>query len=172
MSAARRSWPRRCGRATSRPRWTASFGPRRRSSIERDAIVDKFVGDEVVAIFHPGSDRRATRRERRSLLVRPSWPQAVTGRTVPHLPIGIGVHTGIAFVGSIGVDANVDLTAMGDPVNAAARLASAAGPNEALVTLEAAHAGDLDVSGLEQRDLELKGKSARTSVVVLRAPSA
>ncbi len=59
----------------------------------------------------------------------------------PPLPIGVGVHTGVAFVGSVGVDANVDLTAMGDPVNVAARLASAAGPDEVLVTIEAAEAG-------------------------------
>ena len=63
------------------------------------------------------------------------------------MPIGVGVHTGIAFVGSVGVDANVDLTAMGDPVNVTARLASAAGPGEALVTVEAAQAGNLDESG-------------------------
>ena len=42
------------------------------------------------------------------------------------------------------------------------------GTREVLVTLEAAEAGGLAWSDLEQRDLELKGKSARTSVVVLR----
>ena len=58
---------------------------------------------------------------------------------------------------------------MGDMVNVAARLASTAGPGEVLVTLEAAQAGGLDLRGREQRDLELKGKSARTTVVVLRS---
>jgi adenylate cyclase len=67
------------------------------------------------------------------------------------------------------VDANVDLTAMGDPVNVTARLASAAGPDEILVSLEAAEAADFDTSSLEQRDLELKGKSGRIRVVVLGA---
>jgi adenylate cyclase len=137
--------------------------------IERDAIVDKFVGDEVVAIFIPAltGERHAAKAiaAARALLAASGH-----GSHGSSLPIGVGVHTGIAFVGSIGVDTNVDLTAMGDPVNVAARLASAAGPNEALVTLEAAQAGDLDLSGLERRDLELKGKSTHTSVVVLRAP--
>ena len=138
--------------------------------VEHDAVVDKFVGDEVVAIFIPAltGDRHAAAAiaAARALVV-----ETGRGSHGTELPIGVGVHTGIAYVGSVGVDANVDLTAMGDPVNVAARLASAAGPDEVLVTIEAAKAGDLDVRGLEQRDLDLKGKAGRTSVVVLRAPS-
>jgi adenylate cyclase len=136
--------------------------------VEHDAVVDKFVGDEVIGIFIPAltGERHAARAiaAARALLIA-TGPDS----NEPSLPIGIGVHTGVAFVGSVGVDANVDLTAMGDPVNVTARLASAAGPGEVLVTLEAAEAGDLDPSALEQRDLELKGKSGHTSVVVLRA---
>jgi adenylate cyclase len=134
--------------------------------VEHDAIIDKFVGDEVVALFIPalaGEDHAARAIEAgRALLV------ASQREAEPSLPIGVGIHTGVAFVGSIGVDANVDLTAMGDPVNVTARLASAAGPDEALVTLEAAQAGGLDTSGLEQRDLALKGKSGRVGAFVLR----
>jgi adenylate cyclase len=136
--------------------------------IEHDAVVDKFVGDEVMAIFIPAlsGDRHAAQAiaAARALL-----NATAHGSNEP--PIGVGVHTGIAFVGSVGVDANVDLTAMGDPVNVTARLASAAGPGEALVSVEAAQAGNLDEAGLEQRRLELKGKSGYTSVVVLHAAS-
>ncbi len=138
--------------------------------VEHDAVIDKFVGDEVVAIFIPAltGDRHAAAAiaAARALVVETSRGSRGTA-----LPIGVGVHTGIAYVGSVGVDANVDLTAMGDPVPVAARLASAAGPDEVLVTIEAAKAGDLDVRGLEQGDLDLKGKAGRTPVVVLRAPS-
>jgi adenylate cyclase len=135
--------------------------------VEHDAIIDKFVGDEVVALFIPAlaGERHAARaiEAGRALL-------ATTARKRdPSLPIGVGVHTGIAFVGSIGVGTNVDLTAMGDPVNVTARLASAAGPDEVLVTLEGTEAADLDTSDLEQRDLVLRGKSGRIRVVVLRA---
>lgn len=139
--------------------------------VDHDAIVDKFVGDEVVAIFIPAltGERHAARAiaAARALLIATD-----PGSNEPSLPIGVGVHTGVAFVGSVGVDANVDLTAMGDPVNVTARLASAAGPGEALVTLETARAGGLDAPRQAQRALELKGKSGRISVVVLRAPSA
>jgi adenylate cyclase len=139
--------------------------------IEHDAVVDKFVGDEVVALFIPAlsGERHAEAaiNAARALLV-----ETARGAQESGLPIGVGVHTGVSFVGSVGVDANVDLTAMGDPVNVAARLASAAGADEALVTIETAHAGNLDLRGLEQRGLEVKGKAGRTSVVVLRAPRA
>ena len=135
--------------------------------VEHDAIIDKFVGDEVVALFIPAlaGERHAARaiEAGRALLA------ATAREPEPPLPIGVGVHTGVAFVGSIGVDANVDLTAMGDPVNVTARLASAAGPDEVLVTLDAANAADLDTSVLEQRDLTLRGKSGPVRVVVLRA---
>ena len=66
---------------------------------------------------------------------------------------------------------HVDLTALGDPVNIASRLASAAGTGEVLVTLDAATAAGLDVSGLEKRDLALKGKALSTSAVVVSTPN-
>lgn len=137
--------------------------------IEHDAIVDKFVGDEVVALFIPAltGERHAARAiaAARTVLVATG-----DGPRASRLPIGVGVHTGVAYVGSVGVDANVDLTAMGDAVNVTARLASAAGPGEVLVTLEAAEAGGLDLSRLEQRQLDLRGKTEQTAVVVLRGP--
>jgi adenylate cyclase len=130
------------------------------------------VGDEVIGIFIPAytgveHGRHALDAAHRLLEVTGQDP---TDR--PWISIGIGVNSGVAFVGSVGKGPDTELTAMGDAVNVAARLASAAGPGEVLVTLEAAEAGGLALPGLEQRDLELKGKSARTSVVVLRARSA
>lgn len=136
--------------------------------VEHDAIVDKFMGDEVIGIFVPAltGDLHAVRaiQAARALMV-------VTGNAgaSPWIPIGAGVQTGIAFVGSIGSGPHVELTAMGDPVNVAARLASAAGAGEILVTTEAAVAARLDDAGLERRDLVLKGKSSPTSVVVITA---
>ena len=137
--------------------------------VEHDAVVDKFVGDEVVAIFIPAltGDRHAAAAiaAGRALVVETS--RGSHGR----VPIGVGVHTGIAFVGSVGVDANVDLTAMGDPVNVAARLASAAGPDEALVTIEAARRVTLTCGASSNATWSSRARAGRTSVVVLRASS-
>jgi adenylate cyclase len=79
------------------------------------------------------------------------------------------VNTGIAFVGAVGSEEQAEFTAMGDTVNVTARLATAAGAGEVLVTEAAARAAQLDETGLEHRALALKGKSAPTEVVVLSA---
>ena len=82
------------------------------------------------------------------------------------IPIGAGVSTGTAYVGSIGTGTDTELTAMGDMVNTTARLASAAAAGEILVTAAAAAAAGLP-SSLERRSLQLKGKSAPTEVAIL-----
>jgi class 3 adenylate cyclase len=73
---------------------------------------------------------------------------------------------GNAWVGAVGEGAYVTITALGDAVNIAARLASAAGAGEILVTSAAAEAASLD-PGLERRPLELKGKQEVVDVVTL-----
>jgi len=139
---------------------------------EHDAILDKFVGDEVVAIFIPAlsGDRHAVR----AVMAGQALLRATGhgGSDSPWLPIGIGIHSGIAYVGAVGEGPSTTMTALGDTVNVAARLASAAHAGELLVSDEAARTAELDVGGSEHRDLELKGKSGRVPVVVLSATSA
>lgn len=134
--------------------------------ITRDAIVDKFVGDEVVGIFVPalaGELHAARAIDSGQALLR------ATGHGTPEawLPIGVGVHTGIAFVGTVGDGHRVDFTALGDAVNVTARLASTAAAGELFVTVPAAEAAMLDMAGVAYRSLSLKGKSEPTTVVVL-----
>ena len=137
--------------------------------IDFNAIVDKFVGDEVIGIFIPAytgqeHGRHAIDAARRLL--------EVTGHGSsggPWIPIGIGVNSGVAFVGSVGQGPDTELTAMGDTVNVAARLAAEARPGEILVTAAAASAAG-QIDGREHRSLQLKGKSDPTDVVVLGGP--
>ena len=133
--------------------------------VDFNAIVDKFVGDEVIGIFIPaytGQEhaRHAIEAARRLLEV--TGYGQIDG---PWIPIGIGVNSGVAFVGSVGQGPDTELTAMGDPVNVTARLAAAAGPGEILVTAAAAAVAG-ETAGLERRSLELKGKAGLTDVVV------
>jgi adenylate cyclase len=136
--------------------------------VGKDAMVDKFVGDEIIGIFLPVMTGPAHARNAieagRELLV-------ATGNETdaPWLPIGIGVNTGLSYVGTVGEGDNIDITAMGDPVNVTARLAGAAGAGEMLVTAAAFAAAELAESGLERRRLDLKGKSEQTEVVVFRS---
>jgi adenylate cyclase len=66
--------------------------------------------------------------------------------------------TGTSFVGSVGEGDARDFTALGDTVNAAARLTGLAGAGEILVSAEAAAAGGLETAGLERRTLDLRGR--------------
>lgn len=144
------------------------FGTAARILVAHDAIVDRFVGDQAIGIFVPalaGPHHAAQAIQAAQALMTAVGDDVVE----PRAPIGAGVHTGIAFVGSVGSESHVDLTALGDTVNIAARLASAAGPGEILVTLDAAKDGNLDSTALERRDLSLKGRTAPTSVVVLQS---
>jgi adenylate cyclase len=137
--------------------------------VDEGAMVDKFVGDEVIGLFIPAlaTDAHAEHavRAARRLLV-----EIGHGRPEgPWLPIGIGVNSDIAYVGSVGTGLDSEMTAMGDAVNTTARLSSHAGPGEILVPLEAARKARVALDGLERRSLELKGKSQLTEVVVLTA---
>lgn len=139
--------------------------------VEHDGIVDKFVGDEVVAIFIPAlaGDAHAARAiaSAQALLV----AMGNTAGGQPWLPMGAGVHTGTAFVGAVGQGVAAELTALGDVVNVAARLASAAGAGEILCTTVAARAAVLPTEQLELRRLNLRGKSEATEVVVVSGDS-
>jgi adenylate cyclase len=136
--------------------------------VEHDAIVDKFVGDEVIGIFIPAlahNAHAARAIEAAQELLRATGHADSGG---PWLPIGVGVHTGVAFIGSVGRPPVTDLTALGDVVNTTARLASAAATGEILVTHAAATAGQFETTSVERRELEFKGKREITSVFVVR----
>jgi adenylate cyclase len=142
--------------------------------IRTDAIIDKFVGDEVIGLYLPiftGPDHaRPALIAARELLV-------ATGHSHeegPWLPIGIGVHTGPVFVGTVSgaEDSVTDITALGDNVNVAARLASMAAPGEALISEIAYAAGGADLGELERRQLDLKGRNEPVPARVLRVSAA
>lgn len=135
--------------------------------VAHEAVVDKFVGDEVVAIFIPalaGEDHAARAIDAGLALLKATSSDG----GAPWISIGIGVNSGEAYVGAVGTAEHVEFTALGDAVNTAARLASEANAGELLLPLETATKGGLAVAGLERRRLDLRGKSAPTDVVVVR----
>ncbi|HET9680735.1 MAG TPA: adenylate/guanylate cyclase domain-containing protein [Candidatus Limnocylindrales bacterium] len=127
--------------------------------IDLDGLVDKFVGDEIVALFAPGW---AGRDHARQAIAAADAILAATGHGAgrePWLPLGAGVHTGVAYLGTVGAAGVVtDFTALGDPVNATARLASAASAGTILVSADAAAAAHLTTDGLSASPLELRGR--------------
>ena len=133
-----------------------------------DAIVDKMVGDEVIALYLPGlagpGYRKCALDDGLELL-------RATGHADPQgpwLPVGVGVHAGKAFVGSIGVEGgNYQFTALGDAMNFGARLVAAAGRGEMVVS-EAILQGAPDNLITERRSLILKGYAEPVEAHVVR----
>jgi adenylate cyclase len=137
--------------------------------IDHGGLVDKFVGDEIVALFPPsfaGPEHAEAAIGAARAILEETGHSAAEG---PWAPVGVGVHTGVAFVGSVGEGAVTDFTALGDNVNATARLASAAGAGEILVSRAAATAAGIGGEEFEERRLELRGRTAPIDVLVLRA---
>jgi adenylate cyclase len=129
--------------------------------IQADALVDKIVGDEVIGFFVPGyaGKEHAQRAvEAGKALLRATGHRDAGG---PWVPVGVGIHTGLAWIGTIsGVnESSSDFTALGDNVNITARLASKALAGEVLISEATYQAAHLEDDSLEIRDLELKGKS-------------
>lgn len=139
-----------------------------RALIEADGIVDKFIGDGVLGLFVPamsGPDHSA-----RAVVSARHILRATGHPGSPWLPVGVGVHRGVAFVGAIGEKGELeDFTALGDAVNAAARLGALAGAGEVLVSAAAAAAAGVDGTRFERRTLDLRGRSEPLDVVVLTA---
>ena len=128
-----------------------------------DGAIEKFVGDQVAALYIPGfagrdHARKAIEAGRRIMQETATW-----------IPVGAGVHTGRAYVGTVGDEQGVqDMQALGDAPNVTARLAIAAKAGEVLVSDAAAAAAGLDVRGLEARAVTLKGKTESVAVHVVR----
>jgi len=110
--------------------------------LARGGTIDKFIGDSVMAYFGapvPDVDHavhavdaavdvaRAVARRNAEL-----DGESLTGRH--KVGLGMGIHTGTVIVGNIGSDRRTDFTAIGDPVNVAARLEKLARPGEILVS--------------------------------------
>ncbi len=131
-----------------------------------DGIVDKFVGDEAIGLFLPAFAgwSHATRAIDAGRAVVAATTRADASSQGP-IPVGVGVHTGVAYVGTFGSSEQIsDFTALGDAVNAAARLASLAAAGELLVSVAAADLGQLDVAGRERRTVDVRGRESGLDV--------
>ncbi len=136
--------------------------------IRYDAIIDKLIGDEVMALFIPGicgpEYRRRAAEASMALLKALGYGQS----TEPWLPIGVAVNSGVAYVGNVGSEGMVDFTALGDVVNTASRMQSNAMVGEVVLS-EAVYAAVADeFPDAQSRTLDLRGKEARVAVRVLR----
>jgi len=139
----------------------------------KNALLEKLIGDEVTGFFVPGI---AGPEHARLAIEAGEEILRATGHADPQgpwVPVGVGVHTGLAFVGSVGDAGSApDISVLGDTVNAAARIASQAGAGEMLFSEAARAAAGLKNDGLEARHLSLKGRTEPIDVWVKRVVAA
>jgi adenylate cyclase len=135
-----------------------------------EAVIDKLIGDEVMALYLPMygrlHDPAATMLEQsRELLGRIGYGSA----RGPFVEVGIGLDYGEAFVGNVGERSLYDFTAVGDVVNVAARLQGEANGGE--IVASARLAERLVAPPGKRVEISLKGKAEpvvayRSSVAV------
>jgi adenylate cyclase len=136
--------------------------------IRHDAIIDKLIGDEVMALFIPGSCGPNYTRRAADAAIALLKAVGYGGAEAPWMPIGAAVNSGISFVGNVGSEGVVDFTALGDTVNTASRMAASAGAGEVLLSEDVFRTVSSEVPEAERRTLNLRGKEAPFSVRVLR----
>ncbi len=94
--------------------------------------IDKFVGDEILAVFTgEGAERRAVRC---SLAMQAKMARLAADRPEWDLTIGIGINSGEVIMGAMGSSERMDYTVLGDAVNVAARLCGIAERGQTLVS--------------------------------------
>jgi adenylate cyclase len=127
-----------------------------------DAVIDKLIGDEVMALYLPEMKPHVPRAQVSALMLSHASEllRAVGygSGADPFVELGIGIDAGEAYVGNIGQRALYDFTAVGDVVNTASRLQSAAAGGEIVLSDRAA--ATLPQPPGERVELELKGKAA------------
>jgi adenylate cyclase len=123
-----------------------------------EAIIDKLIGDEVMALYLPmyGHFEEAAPvmlRHARELLDAVGYGS----KDGPFAEVGIGLDYGEAFVGNVGQGAVNDFTAIGDVVNTASRLQGQAQGGE--IVASARLVEQLPEPPGERIELDLKGKA-------------
>lgn len=137
--------------------------------IDHMAMVNRLMGDQVSAVFVPrfaGKDHAKIALHAAEELLR------VTGHSDPNgpwIPVGVGIHTGTAYVGAVGSNEGVnEIAVLGSAANLTARLSSQAKRGEILISQESVKSAGLDTSNMEHRMLDLKGIDHPVSVEALQ----
>ena len=140
---------------------------------EHGGTLDKFIGDALLALWgaplasadDPDRALAAARAMQRTLgQLNSTWTRS--GR--PELGVGIGLHHGEAFAGTIGSPRRLEYTVIGDVVNVAARLCDMAAAGEIVLSQQVRERLTQDTSGVHWRRDALQLKGRQDAVVAYR----
>jgi len=109
------------------------------TTFKHDGTLDKFLGDGVMSVFGaPIYHADHTLRAVRTALAMQAGMRELSARRVAEgkapLTVGIGINAGEAVAGSVGTEARMEYTVVGDTVNLAARLEAVAKPGQILIS--------------------------------------
>jgi adenylate cyclase len=128
--------------------------------IHHDGVVDKLIGDEVMALFFKGVAGTDYRRKTALAAVH-------LAAAVDDLPVGVAANAGIAFVGNVGSGTVMDFTALGDAVNVAARVQAHASPGEVVLASDLYALVADQYPGARPGCVEVRGRDEPVHVYVL-----
>jgi adenylate cyclase len=131
--------------------------------------IDKFVGDELMARFTGDQmELRATRCAVEMVAAVVALNEKIGAH---NLAVGLGVNAGDVIFGAMGAEHRLDFTVIGDSVNLAARLCSAAKGGEVLVTqtIRDAALSDENLVMEPLEPIKVKGKAEPIPIFRARA---
>jgi adenylate cyclase len=126
--------------------------------LNNKGTIDKFIGDCIMALWgapspKPNEDARNAMSAALSMVQR-AKKVIVNGKPIE---MGVGINTGEVVLGCIGSKQRLEYTAIGSPVNLAARLCGIAKPNEVLVTADTLMRGGAGVFADANEPVLVKG---------------
>jgi adenylate cyclase len=138
--------------------------------VPRRAVIDKMIGDEVMALFLPlaGESYRRVAVES-AIAIQHAVASAEWPGSKPR--VGIGVYAGIAHIGRVGIEESDDFTALGDTVNVAARLQSVAGPGEVVVGGDLSEVASDLLANSSSQSVEIRGRQQPVNVQIIQVDS-
>jgi adenylate cyclase len=128
--------------------------------IRHDGVIDKLIGDEVMALFFSGVAGREYRRKA-------ALAALDLAGAVGDLPVGVAAYAGVAFVGNVGSGTVMDFTALGDAVNVAARLQSHASPGQVVLASELYGLIRADYPAVRSAHIEVRGREEPVDVEII-----
>lgn len=140
--------------------------------------VKDLAGDGVLALFgapmaHEDDPERAIRAGLRIIEeIRDYGREVERAWGIEGFSVRVGINTGLAVVGALGAGDRVEYTALGDPINTAARLQASARPGSVLVGGHTQRLAAYAFTWAEPVQLELKGKAGPVTAVEVLGVSA
>jgi adenylate cyclase len=128
--------------------------------VDHNGMIDKLIGDEVMAVFLPGLAGADYRRTTAVAAIE-------LARALPDLPLGVAANAGTAFVGKVGSGAVVDFTALGDAVNVASRLQAYAKDGQVVLSAALYELVADEHPGAVRTSIEVRGREESIDVAVL-----